>query len=288
MTSPYIIVAVSVGLSLLPALIWGAIFLYKHGEKRASVVRTFMFGGFMVLPLMIYRLLWEFFPGIDLVYQLQPLEHKEIIFSFFGGVGQFSLPLSLLLLFGTVGIIEEYFKNRVARDVDRDEITSIDDAIEFSIIAALGFAFAENTFYFITVWQGLGLEFMLQVFIFRALFSTFAHVLFSAVYGYHFGLAMFAKKTYRELERKSWLKKAIIWIHKKTHLKTADLFEDQQRFVGLFYAATLHAVFNILLELDITVFLVPFLILGFIHVMFLIWRRENHVEYKLSDQVDDI
>lgn len=224
-----------------------------------------MLGALMVVPLVIYRTLWDFIPGISLVETFKQFESKAI----------FTIPLSMILLFITVGIIEEYLKNRVVRGVDKKEITSIDDAIEFSIIAALGFSFAENTFYFIQVWLNLGTDLLLQVIAFRSIFSSFAHVLFSTLYGYHFGLALFASPMYKQ--KKPWL---TTFLHKVTRFKADSIYKEEQMFAGLFYAAALHAVFNILLGIGYTTFLVPFLIIGFIHVIILISSRENHVQYE--------
>lgn len=269
--SPIFAVAISVFLSLLPALVWGAIFLHRTHEKRYMLVRTFMLGALMVLPLVFYRQLWDAFPAIDLTKRLEPLSNSLHFLP--------DLTVGLIILFVTIGIIEEYLKNLVVRKVDRKEIDSVSDAIEFSIVAALGFSFAENTFYFIETYQNLGTEFLLNIFVFRAWFSTFAHILFSSVYGYHLGIALFAKPIYKEISSKSFSKRAILFLHKITNFKSASIFEEQQMFIGLFYAAGLHAIFNILLEMGNTLFLVPFLLLGCIHVSVLIWNKDNNVEY---------
>lgn len=268
----YSIVGLTVLLSSLPVLIWGAIFLYRSDEKRYMIARTFMIGALMVIPLIIYRELWDLFPSIDLANNLKPLENFKLKFT---GIG-----LNLVVLYASIGIIEEYLKNLTVKKVDTKEINSVKDSIEFSIIAALGFSFAENTFYFIQIYNSFGTNMLLQVFIFRALFSTFAHTLFSAVYGYHFGLAIFAKDIYKKEQEKSISSQLIYKFFALFNIKDkAHIFEDKHKFLGLFYAATLHAIFNLLLELGNTVFLVPFLIIGVVHVSYLIYKRENHIVY---------
>jgi len=262
-THPLIIVLISSLVSLSPILLWAAFLLYKHNEKRNLVVNTFMLGALMVIPLLVYKKLWEYLPFLDFQTAFNSLE---------------STTLSLVLLFLTVGIIEEYLKHFVAGRVDRKEISSIDDAIEFSIMAALGFSFAENTIYFIQVWQNMGTDILWQLVGFRSLFSTFAHVLFSTIYGYHFGLALFAKPVYKKMSTQRLDKKFINLLHKLTKVKGEVLFHEQQIFTGLFYAAVLHAIFNTALGLGYTTFLVPFLIFGVMHVISLISDRHNQVE----------
>jgi RsiW-degrading membrane proteinase PrsW (M82 family) len=231
-----------------------------------------MIGALMVVPLIIYRQLWDLFPSINLVENLRPLENYKLKFTNIG--------LHLVALYASIGIIEEYLKNLVVKKVDTKEINSVKDSIEFSIIAALGFSFSENTFYFIQIYNSFGMDMLMQVFIFRALFSTFAHTLFSAVYGYHFGLAIFAKDLYKKQQENSFFSKIIYKVFALFNNKNkADVFEHKHKFFGLFLAASLHAIFNLLLELGITLFLVPFLIIGVVHVSFLIFKKENHIKY---------
>ena len=179
------IVAMCAVLSLLPVIAWGSLFLYKHGEKRELVIKTFVFSAIAVIPLVFYRLIMGVIPQNQINEYLQTI----INFQLFESI----LPFNLLILFLTIGFVEEYLKHFVAAKVDQDEIDNIDDAIEFSIIAALGFSFAENTFYFIDVYQNLELAIFWKVVIFRSMFSTLAHIIFSSIYGYHYGLALFGK-----------------------------------------------------------------------------------------------
>jgi len=97
-----------------------------------------------------------------------------------------------------VGVIEEYMKHLSVRATDDDKFMNIDDAIEYSIIAALGFAFIENIMYFYFIWIHQGVDALFISFIFRSIFSTFAHILFSGIYGYFYGIAHFAKPILEE------------------------------------------------------------------------------------------
>lgn len=262
--------------SLVPILIWAAIFLYKHGEKREMVVKAFSLGAVLVIPFIFYRKLWDVFPILNVEQALKGLATESIQITQMS----LSLPLSLAIMFATLGCLEEYLKHKAASKIDHAEINSIDDAIEFSIIAALGFAFAENTFYFIEIWQNAGPDLFYKLVVFRSIFSTFAHILFSSIYGYHFGLALFADPIIHNPENKSFYKKIIHWIHCKTNFRDDVIFKDYQLFLGLFTASVLHGLYNILLELRNTIFLVPFLILGFSYIMKLISDQKNQIEYK--------
>src|SRR6056300_1545975 len=108
--SQFLIVIACALLSILPVLIWGSLFLYKHDEKRELVIKTFVFSAFAVIPLVFYRLFLNILPGNELNEYLQAVISFELFHS--------QLPLNLLILFLTIGFVEEYLKHFVAAKVD--------------------------------------------------------------------------------------------------------------------------------------------------------------------------
>ncbi len=73
------------------------------------------------------------------------------------GIGAFFLNMRLpgaVWFFVMVGALEEFVKHLVTRFSDEYKIKSVADAVQFSIIAALGFAFVENILYFLGIWAG--------------------------------------------------------------------------------------------------------------------------------------
>ncbi|MBT6142960.1 PrsW family intramembrane metalloprotease [bacterium] len=276
------LVALCIALSLLPVLAWGSLFLYKHNEKKDLVIKTFIFAAISVIPLVCYRLLWGVLPGAQLNEYFSTIINFQIF--------QSSLPLNLLVLFVTIGIVEEYLKHFVASKVDKSEIDNIDDAIEFSIIAALGFSFAENAFYFIDVYQNLEVTMFWKVVVFRSLFSTLAHVIFSSIYGYHFGLALFAKPLTKQRYKMGFVtstNRLLARLLSKLKVRESDLFMDEQRFLGLFLAASLHAAFNVFLELNQVAVVLPMLFFGLYYVLYLISKKENHINLNQNKKRPD-
>ena len=70
------------------------------------------------------------------------------------GLLAYAMTLSLsekIWFFVMVGILEEFVKHLVLRFSDEYKIDSVSEAIQFSIIVALGFAFVENILYFTQV-----------------------------------------------------------------------------------------------------------------------------------------
>ncbi len=258
---------------MVPAIAWLYIFLKKRKEPLGAVVITFIAGMVAVAPIILYKMSWKYFPELNLFSYFEKFD-QDIL----GFTNLMILPLSVILSFLLVGVIEEYMKHVAVKTVDDGRFRSIDDAIEYSIVAALGFAFVENVMYFFYIWQYQGIDTLYLSFIFRSVFSTFAHVLFSGVYGYYYGLAYFAEPIYQE-ELRQKRHPFIKLLHKCLNFKSETLFADEKVAQGLFYAIVLHAVFNVILEMNLTFLIVPFLIIGYGGLTWLFAQKRNQVKY---------
>jgi len=148
---------------------------------------TFAAGAAFVAPLLVYKYLWQYFPWLNAFAYTHQYKDDFVGFSNFSNV-----PLDVLITFLIVGVIEEITKFMAVKMTANGKINSVDDAIEICITAALGFAFVENIIYFTNIMTVRGPDNILFPFVFRSLFSTFAHVMFSGMLGYYYGLAHFA------------------------------------------------------------------------------------------------
>lgn len=262
-------VALCALLAFIPVFMWGYVFLRKHAESKNLVLFMFIGGMVSVIPLLIYKFSWQFFPWIN-AFAWTRSANVDVL-----GLSSFMIvPIPIILTFMFVGIIEEVSKIFVVRAADQSKIRSIDDAIELSIIAALGFAFIENIIYFYNIVYLRGFEHLLMPFVFRSLFSTFAHVMFSGIFGYFYGLAHFAEPILRE-EMQQNRHPLMRIFHKYLHIKRARLFRDEKILEGLVVAASLHALFNIFLEMGWTFLIVPFLFTGYTMLNHLLQKKEN-------------
>jgi len=268
------IMALSVVLAFVPIILWGWHFLRKHPEVRKMVILTFIGGALSVTPLLIYKFLWDYFPWINAF-----IWTRNLNVDFLGLSSVMIVPFSVLATFLLVGVIEEISKLFAVKIVDKKKFRSVDDAIEFAILAGLGFAFVENAIYFYNIITSRGFDDFLFPFVFRSLFSTFAHVMFSGIFGYFYGVAHFAdpilKKEMRE-KRHPILK----FMHKHFHFKSSVMFHDEKIFEGLIVAASLHGLFNVFLEMEWIFVIVPFLFIGYMILTHLLEKKENLKNYK--------
>jgi len=179
--------------------------------------------------------------------------------------------------FIVVGMLEEYIKHLVLRFSDDEKIHNVDDAISFAIIVALGFSFVENVFYlkeFLSTGSVVFSKFLI-FFVLRSTVSIIAHVCFSAVFGYFYGIAHFAKEIYQE-ERQKNQHRLLAWMHRILHLKGETMFHEEMMMEGMILAMTLHAIFNSLLEFEKTNLLIPGILLLFFFVLNLFHRKRLH------------
>ena len=260
----------SIILAIVPAAIWGYIFYLKNPYKRSVIFYAFFLGATGVFPILFYKYLWQFFPWINAFRYTQGFEASVI------GVSNFvSIPVSVVMTFCIVGVIEEAMKHIAVRAMGGDEFRDIDDVIELSVLCALGFSFTENIMYFHNIWMNQGAHNLLVPFVFRSIFSTFAHVLFSGVMGYYYGISHFSTPILRE-------QKKILWPKMMERIFGIDdelIFSAQNLAQGFLIAAGLHAIFNVFLEMNWTFLLVPYLIIGYMYLNYLFEKKENHKKY---------
>jgi len=256
-------------LAVIPAVLWGMLFYIKRPENKRLSILTFLMGGLVVFPILLYKVLWEYFPGIDATKFADQYRGDHIFVI---------IPLSVIITYMIFGVIEEIMKYSAVKLIDDHKLMTIDDAIEFFIIAALGFAFVENILYFYDSLVKEGPSHLFVTFLFRSGFSTFAHIMFSGILGYYYGIAHFATPILQEeirANRHHWTK----LLHKLLSIRKEKLFYQEKLTEGLLLATGLHAIFNIFLSMKWTFLTVPMLVAGYITLTYLFAKKNNHKRY---------
>ena len=155
------------------------------------------------------------------------------VFHWFGlSVAAFSL---IFLAFG-----EEYSKHLIVRFTDDDSIRSIDDAIEFSIIVGLAFAFAENVLLY---FPRLLAEGDAPTLLLRSVLTVLMHAVASGILGYFYGLAHFSAERVRSGHGAR--APAYRLLHRVFLFRRERLYHEAKLFEGLILAGAYHAAFNL-------------------------------------------
>ena len=208
--------------------------------------------------------------------------------------------LTIVLTGLWVGFYEETAKFWIVKHTGKNFFRSIDDAIIFSIVVALGFAFIENVLYFHSIWNNFAIDESMRWFYvtFRSLGSMLLHIIASGILGYYYGIATFAKPVLQDKLSEGENFIFTKWIHRILHLKSETVFREEKIFEGLIVAASTHAVFNFLMGMsqhftdtdspDIArIFLlmaVPFLVGGFFWLTYLLGKKEDPGTLILNDR----
>lgn len=250
--------------ALVPAAVWCMLFLKYHRERMTSVVLLFLSGMLSTVPILFYDALVR--RGIELEFfliKIVPQSFNRASTTFVNGQltdgGVRTALFASLLSFLIVGCIEETSKYWVVRKSGERAFSSIDDVLQLSIIAAIGFAFAENIInpvYF----TGFVREYLISpssrdVFGFltnvlgRSVLTTMVHVVSTGVMGYFLGLAIFAGPWLTEQRRKGRMHALLRSCHRLLRLPEDSVFRTEMILTGLLCAILLHGAFNFLVTL---------------------------------------
>jgi len=277
-----------------------------HLDKthKKLLIRTALFGMAGVPIVIGIDFLLKKYVGLDLnlltsenASELYQFDKKplEILYNMFTG----GIVLKVFLGISAMAFIEEYVKHLVVKEVDWNQkgFNRIIDGVEFSMAAAVGFAFVENVvFFFIIKNHFLDINEILPALMVRAILGTAAHVMFSGIFGYYYGKAKFVghtRKMHSKHVRKLWhfhVHKAfkVRWYRfkhfiqgKNLHQHIVDeLHQDELIAEGLLIAIFLHAIFNFALTLGVGYLVVPFLALEYIFISHEFHVHKNMVVHK--------
>ncbi len=162
--------------ALIPVYFWYVIIIRKHREGM-----KFFF--FLVFTLSALFALGFSFVETDLLSFF-----KTIVGVFFG--------------FVLVGVVLEYGKNIILRLFAKNFFKNIDDVVDLAFATALGFTFMENILIFYELFQlsfsfGSPVDIMKKMVV-QELFILPIHLVSSGIFGYYYGLSLFANETLKK------------------------------------------------------------------------------------------
>ncbi|TSC72724.1 MAG: hypothetical protein G01um101438_441 [Parcubacteria group bacterium Gr01-1014_38] len=243
-------------LSLLPVVVLFWVYYLKEGEPSVPgrvVLRFFATGMLTVLPAILLE------RGVYLVSrQISPIAASAFFTEFFTLERVTELFVAFALAFGVVALVEEGVRYVLLRVLFQRavEIDQIVDGVQVGMAAGLGFAFVENTLYFLRLFQGFEFGTLAVVFFLRFLISTFGHIAFGGLMGYEL-----AKAFSHPLGRSAHLRRAF-WIPWVTH-----------------------GLFDFLLSIRLSAYTVVFLILPLLYLWFLYHTPQFSERFRLSGRV---
>lgn len=252
-------------LALIPVAVW--LYILFNDKKNDKKMLALIFSGGILAVITVFALqyVWQLVPEIDPFLWLE----NNITDPTYYYVG----------IFIVVGVMEELVKQMMVRYVDSKTvlIQTINDSIRFSLVAALGFAFAENIIYFKTVMMIAPIQEVIVTFLFRSIFTACAHMIFSGIFGYFFGIAKFTLDITRH---RHWEGKVYLGVHIISRLfkiPYAQAFKEYKILQGLAIAIILHAIFNYLLQMNMILPVIILVGMGYAYLRYLLSRKAGNL-----------
>ena len=184
-----------------------------------------------------------------------------------------------ILLFVLFGAMEEIVKHYVICSVDKRTplIKTIGDAINYSLAAALGFSFAENVYYLYQFWPQISMGALLGMYIFRSIFTACAHMIFSGIFGYYYGIGKFSIDITKQQKLAGESSKITEFVAKIFNISLSHAYQQEMVMKGLFTAVIIHAIYNYLLQFNVVFPIIVFVVIGYIYLQYLLSRKAGHL-----------
>ena len=265
MDNKALILGISAFIAAIPVAIWIPLFFKQSGISKVTMAVLFFIGILTAPALLGIQYLWGIYPQFDVATLIESSIAKA--------------SLMYIVLFVFFGMLEEVIKHFAVRIIDKRTLAvkTLNDALRLSILAALGFSFAENIYYLSQLWNSLSAGELFGVYVFRSGFTMCAHMIFSGIFGYYFGISKFSIDITNQ--QKLIGKEDLIakFISNLTNKPLAEGYKEKTILKGLLIAVTLHAIFNYMLQYNALIPVILFVIGGFLYLRFLLKRKVGHL-----------
>lgn len=243
-------------LSLLPVVLLFWVYYLREREPSVpgrTVTRFFAAGMLTVVPAIFFESGAHALAG-----EVSPVVASAFFTEFFSVHGLKDLILAFFIAFGVVALVEEGFRFFLLRFLFRKsaELDQVVDGLQVGVASGIGFAFVENTLYFLRLLQHLDFDTLAVVFFLRFLISTFGHISFGGIMGIGLLRAM------------------------------ADPLERRSRLWGAFLVPwVLHGLFDVLLSIRLSAYTVLFLLLPLFYLWAVYQSPQSHERFRLHGRL---
>lgn len=265
LSNPAVLFSLATVFSAIPVLIWMAVFFNKEEKSKKTIAFVFALGCLTAPALLGIQYIWDIFPNFNLGALIENnIRSQNTMF---------------ILTFMLFGAMEELIKMYVVKAVDERTIliSKVNDAVKYSLVAALGFSFVENVYYLYQFWPSIGLGELTGMYIFRSIFTTCAHMIFSGIFGYYYGIGKYSIVMTHHQKLTDGVGAMTKWISRTFKLPLSEGFRQKTVLKGVFIAISMHATFNFLLQFNEIIPVIAFVALGYLFLKYLLSRKAGHL-----------
>ena len=174
--------------------------------------------------------------------------------------------------------LEEMLKGQIVKIVDNKTllINKIGDAMRFSLIAGLGFAFIENIFYLHNLINVVPTNELVAIYIYRSMFTMCGHLVYSGIYGHYYAMGKFSIVLNDARSVTGKISKIELIISNIFSIPLSEAFRQRIIYKGLLIATTLHTIQNLLLETEIkynSIITAGFIVLCFFYLLYTLNKK---------------
>lgn len=263
--NPIFLLGISTLFASIPVAIW-LYLLFRKGERsKKTVALVFLLGCLTAPALLGLQYLWDIFPNFNLASFIESnIQSQSRVF------------IAMFLLFAA---LEEIFKMYVIIAIDKRTILikTIGDSIRYSIASALAFSFIENIYYLYQFWPSISLGELVGMYIFRSIFTACAHMIFSGIFGYYYGMGKYSVYLTQQAKIIGQKQRIGRFISKIFNLPLSHANQQQMIIKGLFIAISIHAIFNYLLQFNMVLPVMLFVIMGYGYLRYLLNRKSGRL-----------
>jgi len=263
--NPLVLLGISLVFAGIPAFVWLYILFNKNSKGKKVVALVFGLGCLTAPFLLGIQTVWEKVPQFNIASFIESSVQAQ--------------SAKFVLLFLLFGAMEEIVKHYVVNSVDKRTllIKTIGESIRYSLAAALGFSFAENVYYLYQFWPSISLGELFGMYIFRSIFTACAHMIFSGIFGYYYGIGKFSIDISKQQQLSGQSSQITKFIAKIFNLPLSHAYQQQMVLKGLFIAITLHVIYNYMLQFNIILPIIAFVIGGYFYLQYLLSRKAGHL-----------
>jgi RsiW-degrading membrane proteinase PrsW (M82 family) len=260
-----VILSISALIAAIPVAIWVTLFFRQAGISKKILAFLFFLGTLTAPALLGIQYLWQIYPEFDIATLIETSVVR--------------VSLMYMLLFILFGVMEEIIKHFAVRIIDKKSVAikTVNDALRLSILSALGFSFAENIYYLYELWSALSVGSLIGVYIFRSIVTMCAHMVFSGIFGYYFGISKFSIDITKQKKLIGEASSTTKAVSRLFHLPIPEAHREKTILKGLFLAMGFHAIFNFLLQFGFIIPVVGLIALGYFFLRYLLKRKVGHL-----------
>ena len=289
--NPILLLILSTVFAIIPIVIWLYLTFINKKNSKKIITLVFLLGcftapfllGVQYLPQIIHKLAESAMNSkmVDLAKTIEWFGNFLSNTSPNALIGKFVKSSNGILIatFILFAFLEEVIKLYVITAVDRKTvlIKTIGDSIKYAITAALGFSFGENIYYLFEFWTKVDNKALVQMYLYRSIFTTGAHMIYSGIFGYFYGIGKFAIDITKQKELAGESSFFNTILSKIFFTSKSKSYQNIMIAKGLIIAIIMHATSNYLLEKAEIKPVIIFVVLGYTYMQILLKRKAGNL-----------